>query len=179
MFERLKTKYLHTGVVLALDTIVSLCASGFVLLFVTLLLPSYSFSNPQYFTWMLSSLVGSLIAFRVGRVYRGIIRYSSIRELDRFTLICLGKELLMWVGAVATGSFDSNSGLLLAMLLLDLLMTVFLLVFMRVGMIAAYDRIRTRAREERKQSRVLVYGTSDKSPAPASPTPRDIMSRAL
>lgn len=168
MFERLKTKYLHTGVVLALDTIVSLCASGFVLLFVTLLLPSYSFSNPQYFTWMLSSLVGSLIAFRVGRVYRGIIRYSSIRELDRFTLICLGKELLMWVGAVATGSFDSNSGLLLAMLLLDLLMTVFLLVFMRVGMIAAYDRIRTRAREERKQSRVLVYGTSDKSVATRS-----------
>ncbi len=156
-------RYLRTQVVFGLDLAVSLLASLGVLSIVFLIIPGVAKNSSADLSWLACSLAASAISFRFYRVYRAIIRYSTLRELGRLSLATLGKGLLLWVGMLAFSSFTAWSGLLWGMLLIDFLFTMCALTLVRVAMVVTFDMVRSRSHAERSIRRVLVYGIGDKS----------------
>lgn len=156
-------KFLHTWIVLCLDVFCSFFASALVLLLVSLLLPDYEFTLNFVFGWMLTSLIVSFVSFRLGRVYRAIIRYSTLRELSRICLVCFFKVMMMWLVMAAFMLMSFKSGLLLGMVIMDFFVTLCALVLLRVAMIAVYDRMRLSSESEPERRRVIVYGAGDKA----------------
>lgn len=155
--------YLRTQVVFLIDLIVSIFSSIGVIFIVYLLLPWLKLANEQIWLWLGCSLIASAISFRIGRAYRAVIRYSTLRELGRFALVTLGKECLMWVGMVAFEQFSPHSELLPGMLLIDFLVTLVALVLVRVAMVFVYDVIRGATRVNNNVKHILVYGVGDKA----------------
>lgn len=155
--------YLRTQVVFALDTFVSVCASlGVILL---LLLTDITFTNVQMVTWLGCSLFASVVSLCAMRIYRAIIRYSTLRELGRMCGATILKDVMLWTGMVAFGGFSVGSGLLFGMVLIDFMITTCALLLVRVCMVVIYDMIRSREKESKNIRRVLIYGIGDKAAA--------------
>lgn len=163
MLKITNNRYLHTGIVLAMDTIASLFSSALVLLVVNILVPPAYFSHSQMITWLVASLLASILSFRFGQFHRVVIRYTTLRELSRFSVVLIGKEVLLWFGMVLTGALAANSNLLLGMVCLDLFITGCAITFIRLAMIMVYDLLGAHSRDNSKLRRVLVYGISDKA----------------
>lgn len=156
--------YLKTQIVLFLDIFVSFCASACVLILLMLLAPQLQPEGGDSFTWLCTSAVASAVAFYISKVYRDIIRYSTLRELGRLGLAVLGKEVLLCGGVLLFGAWTPENRLLWAMVLLDFLTTLTLLMLMRTCMVVVYDRLRRRGRGDSGGIHtVVVYGVGDKS----------------
>lgn len=149
--------------VLLIDLFVSFIASLGVFSIVFLLLQQVDLEQKTIFTWLIASIVASVASFTLFRVYRAIIRYSTLREIGRICLAALGKDFLMWVGMLAFTTFGVTSNLLWGMIAVDFMLTVCLLILVRVGMIVVYDLMAKSDRYDRHIKRVLVYGISNKS----------------
>ncbi len=158
-----KNNYLRSQVVLFIDLLASFIASMGVFSIIFLLLQHNNVSNGSAVTWITSSVIASLVSFICFRVYRAIIRYSTLREIGRIIMACLFKVFLEWVAMLAFSTMSIDSMLLYGMISIDFLLSVCLLVIVRVSMIVAYD-IMTRTNNQNKHiKRVLVYGLSDKA----------------
>ena len=160
-FRRLASKYLDSRVVFAMDVFLSVGVS------VLLLLITISFASSELvprthfsLTWILSSIVGSIVMFRVMRTYTIIIRHTSFKDILKFVIASTAKVLIM---AIALLVFSSLNWLVVLMLCVDVVFTLAVLTVVRLAMIAAYDLYKNRVRDLQKSKRVLVYGTSDKS----------------
>jgi len=157
-------RYLSTTTVFCIDLIGSLVASMSVLLLVNILVPSIVFGKNGIIAWLGLSLLSSIISFRICRVYRAIIRYSTLRELGRLCAAVLGKEVLLYIAFGLTTSFlGFASKLLAAMLFVDFFVTVGSMILIRVLMIAVYDMVNPDIIADKHVKRVLVYGISDKA----------------
>lgn len=156
-------KFLQTGIILFLDVLASIFSSAVVILLINLLIPDFEYSRTQILTWLLGSAVTSLVAFRLARVYRAIIRYSTLRELGRIICACLGKDVLLWLVMSAFSVMSFDSLLLLGMTIIDFFITICALSIIRVAMIIVYDRVRAKNKAEDGIRKVLVYGTGDKA----------------
>lgn len=168
--QRLRKSTLRSQIVLLIDMFVSFVASLGVFSVAFLLLQDrVVFETRTIFTWLVASVVASAASFVLFRVYRSIIRYSTLREIGRICVASFGKEFFLWVGMLAFSDYGIGSMLLYGMLLLDLLLTVCLLILVRVGMYVVYEIIIHSERQDRHIKRVLVYGISNKS---ASVVPR-------
>ncbi len=170
---KLRSKFLQTWMVLCLDIVASVCATGMVLLLVDLLLPGVRFEREFSISLLILSLIVSGIIFKVGGVYKAVIRYSTLRELGRLCVLCFGKEILLWSLMALFGVLPKGYGLLFGFILLDYCMTLTMLFIIRVAMIVVYDRFQTKGRLPDHplpgtQKRLLIYGTSDKSVAAAT-----------
>lgn len=165
-----KNKFLQTWIVLGLDILVSLLASAFVLVLTAIILPQIDFSTRWILTWLGCSLAVSAIIFRVGKAYKSIIRYSTLRVVERLFLICLGKDFFLWILMALLTGLSARSGLLAGMVIIDFFVTLASLSLIRVVMIAGYDRVRSQLnlKAKRHLRRVLIYGTSSKSVAAVS-----------
>lgn len=162
--KRIKTdKYLRTYIVFGIDTFVSVCASLFVIFLLSVLLPALEFTRQQTVTWLLGSLGASIVAFLAGRAYRAIIRYSTLREIGKLTIVAFAKELLLWLSMLAFTTFEADSTFMLGVVMVDWTVTVCALLMVRVAMLVYYDFVRNITREESNVKHVLVYGMSDKS----------------
>lgn len=162
--KRLRTNtYLRSQVVLGIDLFVSLLASLGVFSAMFMLFSDVSLDGVSLFTWLGSSIVASAVSFILFRVYKAIIRYSTLREVGRICASAFAKDVLLYVTMLAFSSLDINSGLLYGMILIDFLLTVFMLLLVRVSMLVVYDLLRKNGRHDRRMKRVLVYGISDKS----------------
>lgn len=162
--QRLRKSYfLQSQVVLLIDILVSFLASLGVFAIVSLLISSISFDTAVISTWLLSSVVASAVSFILFRVYRAIIRYSTLREIGRICMAAFFKDLLLWTAMLAFSPYEISSHLLLGMIAIDFLLTVCLLVLVRVAMIIVYDLLVRHERVDRHIKRVLVYGISNKS----------------
>ncbi len=164
--HKIKTdSYLRTHIVFLIDTFVSVCASLFVIFLLPLVNPAAEFSRQFTLTWVLGSLGASAISFLAGRAYRAIIRYSTLREIGRLSIVTFAKEFMLWVAMLAFTNYSYNNTLLMGMVIIDLAITVFALQMVRVAMVTFYDIVRSRTREEGNIKRVLIYGIGDKSVA--------------
>lgn len=166
MLKFISEKYLRSTIVLAIDTVTSVLASGLVLLFGYLLKGDHAVGSEHFiYTWLATSVVASLLSFYITRVYQLIIRFSTIREFSRICVAVLGKELLLTVGV---GLLDGGHSfrMMMALLSLDFLITVGALLLVRVIMLAVYWIInRTRPSDNGGTVNVLVYGIGAKSAA--------------
>ena len=165
MFKLTLEKYLRSTIVLAIDTLTSTVASGLVLIFAYLLRSSSVSERPFVVTWVIAAAIASLLAFYFTRVYKLVIRFSTIAELSRICIAALGKEMLLAVTMVA---FDGDMPVLLlaALLAMDFLVTVGALLLTRATMLGFYWLVkRARNAQKPRPTNILVFGIGDKSAA--------------
>lgn len=153
----LADRYLNAWLILGCDAVVAVCSSLAVLV-LSSMLTSYVFGRRFMLLWTVGSAAFSLAMFVVFRIYRTIIRYSTLRDIGKICLAVFCKELLL-------GAFLLTMGMpvFVGMLVFDLAITILSLVLVRVGMIVVYDMLKKRIKEQNSLCRILVYGNSDKS----------------
>ncbi|MDE7345728.1 MAG: polysaccharide biosynthesis protein, partial [Muribaculaceae bacterium] len=156
-------RFLNTGTVFGIDLVCSLVASMSVLVLVNVLVPIYEFGTNGILLWLGLSLVTSIVSFGLCRIYRTIIRYSTLRELGRICIAVFGKEALLYLIFGPVSSLGYTSGLLAGMLFVDFFVTIGALILIRVLMVVVYDRMKANLNVDKQIRRVLVYGISDKA----------------
>lgn len=156
-------RYLNSRLILAIDLVVSGVASLCALVLVRLLLPPLSNISKFALLWIGCAVVYSFITFFLLKTYRSVIRHSTLRELSKFVVATFSKEILLGLTVVLYPPAPQFSLHILALLLLDLLLTLCGLILIRVAMIIIYDLVKDNLKYRKQRQQVLVYGLSEKS----------------
>ncbi len=159
------SSYLKAPFVLAIDLIVSLIASVCVLLFVIIVAPSVHASSSFVLSWIGTAVATSVIAFYCTRVYRLIIRYSTLRDLGKLSVAVLVKDLMLFgiMLIVAYGDIAVSYRLVTYLVLLDFFVSLGALIFVRVLMLTVYLMLIKKFESQHSKNRVLVYGIGGKA----------------
>lgn len=108
-------------------------------------------------TILLISVVTSVCATWLCKTYQGIIRHSSLTELMRIVYAMFLKALIYVI--LANLLLEYTGLFVYTLIVSDLIMSVFLLMFIRVLIVNFYYNL---VEAMDKQSyRALIYGTSD------------------
>ena len=157
------TEYLDTRVVFLSDLLLSVLSSVFVLFLLTMFAGSgHSYMGSFAIWWTGCSLVISLFALFIFKNYKVIIRHSQLRDLLGIIWVSILKVLLMGI-VLALGSIFNKS--VIIALLIDFILTSFLLISLRVAMVLVYDIYKSQMKARLNRQRVLVYGSTEKSVA--------------
>ena len=162
----LSSSYFSSWLILAIDTVVSVFST-----FVAYLLIRGLFPHPVFTVWygvwlLAGSCVLSVITFILFRTFRSVIRHTTLREVWKLGAAVLLKDALMFGYVLMRPQNSAPSMAAIAMgFLLDVLVTLFLLLGLRLGMIAIYDLLKLKSARRNSCQRVLVYGTGDKAVA--------------
>ena len=160
--DKLKKSYLREEIILTLDTLLSLAASVIVVMGVRLLLTA-TFYTPGWFGfYMMFVFLASVGMFLGTRTYKIIIRHLTVKDLVPFGVASFGKGVIVLAGMALAGYW---SKWVLLVGTIDFFLTFVLLIGVRLSMILVYELINQRTQEKYDHSRILVYGTSDKSVA--------------
>lgn len=127
-------RYLNSRLILAIDLVVSGVASLCALVLVRLLLPPLSNISKFALLWIGCAVVYSFITFFLLKTYRSVIRHSTLREIAKFVVAVIGKELLLGLTILLYPPTPLFGMHMLALLLFDLLLTLCGLILIRVAM---------------------------------------------
>lgn len=166
--KRLESEsYLRSTFVLGIDMIMSLLASGIVILFADLLELAGTRDTSFTITWLVSAFVGSLLGFLTTSSYQGVIRHSTLRDLATLVEAAVEKEIIILGGTAIFLLPKLSITVYWVLPVIDLLVTVSFLIVVRVGMVITYDfltsALRLRPASSDDRVRVLVYGTGEKA----------------
>ncbi len=158
-------RYFNYWVVLLIDTFVSAAATLISVLGISYLTETVVPSSVLMLTVAVAVVV-SLVAFFAMRTYKIIIRYSTLKEVGRFVVACLIKELLLlvYLGLMVRIVPDFGKHAIFYSSI-DVALTLVTLVVLRVMMLVAYDALKSRLAANRRVKKVLIYGVGDKSVA--------------
>ncbi|MBR2502237.1 MAG: polysaccharide biosynthesis protein [Rikenellaceae bacterium] len=158
-------RYFNYWVVLLIDTFVSVAATLIAFLGISYLTETVVPSSVLMLTAGVA-VVASLVAFLVQGTYKIIIRYSTLKEVGRFAVACLIKEMVVVAYVSLMVRVVPDFGLHgLFYVATDLFITLASLVVLRVLMLVAYDALKSRIAANRRVKKVLIYGVDDKSVA--------------
>ncbi len=160
--SRYFSEYLDSRIIFALDFLLSFFASVAILLLMWAVLPAGKIAATFAISWVISSMVATIVVMLLFKNYRAIIRHSSLRDLISFVWESLLKAGIMLLVVGLSAGFNFS---LLVAIFGDFLLTMFLFISVRLLMIITYDHVKRRAKEFENVKPVLVYGTSDKSVA--------------
>ena len=160
----LSSSYFSSWLILAIDTVVSVFST-----FVAYLLIRGLFPHPVFTVWygvwlLAGSCVLSVITFILFRTFRSVIRHTTLREVWKLGAAVLLKDVLMfvYVQLLPQSPLPPQTAIALGFML-DVLVTLFLLLALRLGMIILYDLLKLNRTRRANCRQVLVYGTGDKS----------------
>lgn len=156
-------RYLNSRLILVIDLIVSGLASLCALVLVKMLLPDVPQISEFTLLWLSCSVVYSFVIFFLLKTYRSVIRHSTLREIAKFAVAVIGKEILLGLTILFYPPAPLSDMHMLALLLLDLLLTLCGLILIRVAMIVVYDMVKDNLKSRTQRQHVLVYGFSEKS----------------
>lgn len=158
-------RYFNYWVVLLIDTFVSVAATLIAFLGISYLTETVVPSSVLMLTAGVA-VVASLVAFLVQGTYKIIIRYSTLKEVGRFAVACLIKEMVVVAYVSLMVRVVPDFGLHgLFYVATDLFITLASLVVLRVLMLVAYDALKSRMAANCRVKKVLIYGVDDKSVA--------------
>ena len=164
--RRMKNTYLSTPVVFGMDLFLCILASILVIIPTDIFLGHlevFPFPEPRLkFGYYATSVVCSLIALLLIRIDRIVIRHMSVQDLVTLMGVALVKVGLMFVVGLVLRRI---SGTVVLILVLDVLMTLFLLIAARVLMILVWEHFNQRIQERYEHRRMVIYGTSEKGVA--------------
>jgi FlaA1/EpsC-like NDP-sugar epimerase len=163
-FDRLASKisiFLDARLIFLIDLVQSLVASLLALLSLGYMRGTFYSSGRFALIWLITSFVAMFVAMLIFKGHKIIIRHMSLRDMFCFVMETLFKVAVMFVVmAIAyRGVFLGVSFALLA----DFVLTLFLLVMTRLMMVTLYSYLQSKRIVARVKTRVMVYGTSDKS----------------
>lgn len=160
----LSSSYFSSWLILAIDTVVSVFST-----FVAYLLIRGLFPHPVFTVWygvwlLAGSCVLSVITFILFRTFRSVIRHTTLREVWKLGAAVLLKDVLMfvYVQLFPQSPLPPQTAIALGFML-DVLVSLFLLLALRLGMIIFYDLLKLNRTRHANCRQVLVYGTGDKS----------------
>ena len=159
IIKKYSDRYLNSKIIFTIDVILSAISSALVLLLAFFVVRSDVINREFSITYLISSVLASVLMFYITKTYRIIIRHLSVRDIGVFFVADLGKVLLTALVMVRYRELTT----LWISLTADFLFTTFLLVGTRMVMIFAYQFFIHKIQESKEQQRVLVYGTSDKA----------------
>ena len=159
IIKKFSDRYLNSKIIFTIDVILSAISSALVLLLAFFVVRSDVINREFSITYLISSVLASVLMFYITKTYRIIIRHLSVRDIGVFFVAGLGKVLLTALVMVRYRELTT----LWITLTVDFLFTTFLLVGTRMVMIFAYQFFIHKIQESKEQQRVLVYGTSDKA----------------
>ena len=153
-------KYVNANTILLVDIFLSVMSSFITLLFADSFI--INLSQSTYVVIIGGSCVFSLLVFWGLGVNRNIIRHATIKSIGKMGFAIFLKELLLAGMILVSGSrlFGQH---LFACAVIDFLVTSVILVGLRVTLVLVYDF--TISLYGSGKTRVLVYGTGDKSVA--------------
>ena len=152
---------------LAIDMFMSLLATIVMLLFADLLGLGGVREVPFTVVWLLAAFVGSLMGFLTTRSYQGVIRHSTLRELATLGEAVLVKEIVIYAGLAIFLLPSISVKVFWILPIIDFLISLSMLILVRVLMVVSYDflasALKIKSENHINKSRVLVYGTGEKS----------------
>lgn len=158
-------RYFNYWVVLLIDTFVSVAATLIAFLGISYLTETVVPSSVLMLTAGVA-VAASLVAFLAQGTYKIIIRYSTLKEVGRFAVACVIKEMVVVAYVSLMVRVVPDFGLHgLFYVATDLFITLASLVVLRVLMLVAYDALKSRMAANRRVKKVLIYGVDDKSVA--------------
>lgn len=162
----LSSRYFSSWLILGIDALLSVFATFIAYLLVRGLFPNPVFTVEYGACLLAGSCLLSVISFVLFRTFRSIIRHSTLREIWKLGAAVLLKDALMFGYVLMLPQSPAPSMAAVAMgFLLDVLVTLFLLLGLRLGMIVIYDLLKFKSVRRNSCQRVLVYGTGDKAVA--------------
>lgn len=154
------TEFLSPKIIFAIDLSFSLLASGIALFPGLFLFDPSNITLAVAVTWMCGSLVFSFFSMLLFRTYKVIVRHTTLRDMANYVIAFIVKDLLILSLMWPLGWVDAS---IIVALVVDVILSVFLIICIRIFMVQVFDSYRTRKGEFNNQQRVLVFGTSDKS----------------
>lgn len=155
-------KYFSAWLILAIDVFASSLATLTIFLFVRKLFPSPVFSDLFGLCLTMLAAIASLVSFYCFRTFRSVIRHSTLRELWKVGAAALFKVSIMWVCLPLFPTDYPSKNTVLTGIMMDALLTIFVLIALRLIMIAVYDAVKFRFAKRYNCKQVLIYGTGDK-----------------
>lgn len=158
-------RYLSAWVILLSDLVVSTFSSFLSMFLLWVFIGGKTILAPQHGWWMGFALLFAGIFFMLFRTYRIIVRHSSLRDLGRIVTAVMGKDVLLAAALLLLPMFTMSLRQIVAVVLLDFLLTISALILLRIVMVLVYDLVRKSVRNAHRKTRVLVYGVDSKSVA--------------
>ncbi|MFI3305491.1 MAG: nucleoside-diphosphate sugar epimerase/dehydratase [Rikenellaceae bacterium] len=153
-------RILSRWIVLGADTLISAMCSFVVLFFIDTTVNTLTETmSVKYFV---VSLISSVVLFFSLGIYKSVIRHFSIHEIVQIIIASIGKVLSLKVLSIL-GGWEVQPTIFNLLIIIDSLLTIFLLVGFRITLITAYNlvvaQINTTCRS------VLIYGIGANSVA--------------
>ena len=163
LYKFLRSRYLRSIVILSIVLLVSFLASLIAITLVKLFL--IPFEGFRYFMalYLVASIVVSALAFYKLRTHHSLIRPMRLREAAKLMSLSPVTLVLLILIPLMLPEVRLCDPSMMAIWLLDFLLTAFGLVGMRVIMLIAYSILRGNARSRKNIENILVYGTGDKA----------------
>ena len=171
LFSRFtEIRYINGWIIFSVDLVISLCVSLIGVLGIFSFL-GVSYAQEDVVKVGFASFVGCLVAFFTFKVYRRVIRHSTLRGLWRIWGVAILKSVVLCILLlVLKTSFTPK--VYLVGLFIDCVLTMLMLVTFRIFIVNIYNMVLLQLGKKRK--RVLVYGTGDESVMIASTATRHI-----
>lgn len=154
--------YLSSLAVFALDVVASVAASLTVLAACNVINPLAGDVHSLVSVWLTTAAIASIGTFYLTKFYRSVIRYSTLRDAGLMCGAVAIKELVMAL-ALVIFSVNIGWGAGATMLILDFMATFTALMMVRVAMAAIYRLTHPRKENDKRKTRVLIYGTDEKA----------------
>ncbi len=164
MLEKVRgSRFLNRAVVFVMDLTVSVVSTLLTMLMTKVVYSLTYLDSRMALWWLFGSLIFTGIIFALFRTHCSIIRHSNVRSLARLAVAVLFKFLSLLLLFLVLRGIPVTPRLV-AVLLVDFLLTFVLLVSMRIAMIVLYGFLQEQ--EDVRNGglqRVLICGTSAES----------------
>ena len=162
LLSKYVSEFLSPKIILGLDVLLSVLASGIALFPGLFLFETSHITLPEAIVWLCGSLLFSTVSMLFFRTYKVIVRHTTLRDLTNYVTTFIVKDALLLALMWPFGWVDMA---IFVALVVDVVLSLFLIICIRLFMVLVFDSYRSRRGEFKNQQRVLVYGTTDKSVA--------------
>ena len=167
IISRLAQHYINRYWVLLIDTVTSVISTLLVMSVFDYFMSRDVFPAKVWLAAVGISALISLISFVLTRSYAGVVRHTTMREMWRISMASILKALLVITALLIIFSTASVSSVMLGQILifavLDMILTLFLLIMVRVLLTNVYNLLSVSMVPDYYVKNALIYGTGDDS----------------
>lgn len=157
-------QYMNRSIVFILDLSLSSLGTFCALLLVSFIQGSNIMMNFMGYVMILTILISTILFFS-SRLYKTVIRFSTLRELNGIFFLLIVKCLLLVLLLTVIKYGTINIEYIIICGLLDMFISSFFMISSRVFIVSMYSILCT---DNKQANNILVYGDSDYAPLLAS-----------